>query len=184
MASKPVANTTLSNVKSSAAVRSEVDEADVVTVVGGVVAGVDADPLRADGVTLGAEHLGHGRVAHGLFDLGPDEVGHDLVGRPVEHRVGEGADEGEAAPGPPGLQRRPALRLGVGGGPLVGGLEVGPEETPPVLLAVLRVPLLEIPEGVGVEGVVVGRHAEVRGPLEDDQVTGLFGDQRDGLDGR
>src|SRR5205823_1927015 len=62
----------------------QVDEADAGPVEGGVIAGVDAQALGADGVPLGAEGLGEGGVGHQGPDLAPQELGYPVVGREVE----------------------------------------------------------------------------------------------------
>ena len=68
---------------------AQVDEVDVVAVVGGVVAGVEQAALGAEGVVVGEELPAGLGVFDDLTDLVADEVGGGVVGGPVGHEVGE-----------------------------------------------------------------------------------------------
>ena len=68
---------------------AQVDEMDVVAVVGLEVVGVEQGALGAEGVVVREELAAGLGVFDCLADLGADEVGGGVVGLLVRHEVGE-----------------------------------------------------------------------------------------------
>jgi len=163
--------------------RADVDESHVRAVVGGVVAGIHAQPLAADDVGR-AQQLRDLRILDDLADLPAHEPGGGRVGFRVQHQVAERPHEGQAAFLPTRLvlaaqllRRRLPGRCGVG----MEGDAVRHRLAP---FADRRIVRLGRARHLGIERRVVGRDGVVRGPLEHRQVVGLPGDDRDRLDGR
>ena len=125
IASKPVANTITSSSYSVLAVlipraviagdrvAANVDERDVVAVVGLVVVDVDADALGPDRMCRRAQSLGGRGVVDDLADLRAHEVGGRLVGLGVDVDVVERQqDAGDPALRPAALEHGFALLRG------------------------------------------------------------------------
>jgi hypothetical protein len=197
MASKPVAYTMASKPNDSSGrldavlgdaddrLLAQIDEPDVRQVVGLEVAGIEARPLGTEVMVLRAERLGRSGILHGRADLLADHLGHDVVRRRVHALVGEDVENAEQLALLPGrLEALPADRLAGGDAEDVGRLERHPSAGPPGGMAV-RVPVLvQLLQPVGRGRAVVRRDGEVRGALEDRELAGLAGDERDGLDAR
>ena len=156
----------------------QVDEMDVVAVVGLEVVGVEQGPLGAEGVVVGEELAAGLGVVDCLADLGADEVGGRVVCGLVRHEVGErSADEVEAALGPLLLIQLVALSLGVVQGGTLHRVQMAAAVAPACLLEdclVVRFDLfLDEPT---VRRPVAGGHGELGRALEDREAAGLPGD--------
>ena len=158
----------------------EVHEFDVVAVVDAVVAGIDADALRAERVVVRAERLGDLRVLDDRADLLANELRDRVVRRLVDHQVVERMDEVDAALAPPPLVLAPPFFLAdlarALGAELVEGSDLA--RARPVLGVAVLPRLL----GLGLERLVPRRDREVGGALEHDEACGLARDRGDGLD--
>jgi hypothetical protein len=151
-------------------------------VVGLVVAGVQARALGADRV-LGAEVVGDVLVLDDLVDLAVDPPLGRVVGLLAGRQVDEGGEQvDQAAALPRGLEDR--IPLGVGDFQRRPG-RGGDRHAGPGLA--LRLPVRRI-VGLAVGDlrrtqppIACGQRVR-RGALEDGQVVGLLGDDRDGLD--
>ena len=164
---------------------TQVDEPDVRQVVGLEVAGIEARPLGTEVVVLRAERLGGLGILHDRADLLADHLGHDVVGRRVHALVGEDVENAEQLALRPGrLEALPADRLAGADAEDVGRLERNPSPGPPGGMPVPVAVLAQLLQPVGRGGAVVRRDGEVRGALEDRELAGLAGDERDGLDAR
>ena len=165
---------------------ADVDQRDVVAIVGLVIVGIEDEPLRSDRVIIGAEQLRRPRVLDGGADPLAHEVRSRIVGRLVHQEVVVGIEIADAAAllpfcrihSPPLVLRRFERRLlgrripGDAEGRLVG-------RTPALGIFGLVLALL-----LGIEWSVAGGKAEVGGALEDKEVLGLPGDVRDHLHAR
>ncbi len=162
----------------------EVDEVHVGAVERGVVAGVDAQALAPD--HLGGREAGRDlRVVDGLGDALAHELGRRLVGVRVEEEVVVRAEEREPA-SLPAIFERGAPRVVVDrerrhvvgrAARAEGGRHL------PARGAQLWVVGLDRRLLLGVERPVVRRHRVRRGALEDGELGGLLGHDRDRLDG-
>src|SRR5207248_7497839 len=76
-----------------------IDQGDVRTIEGLVIAGVDAQSLAAE-YGSGRERRRNRGVVHRFADLGANELGRRLVRLPVDQQVRKGAQEGQSAPRP------------------------------------------------------------------------------------
>ena len=164
---------------------AKIDEAHVGSVERLVVAGVDAQPLRADGIRRRAQRLGRLRVVDDAADLVAHELGEQFVGRSVAEMVCVRAED---------LHDPTVLpRLVVRGAALLVGDGRGADRrcgsgTPACdhFAASRYSPRFvrnrsSLASGIG---AVVGGHREVGRALEDGELRGLSGDDRDGLDRR
>jgi hypothetical protein len=163
----------------------EVDQAHVGTVVGLVVAGVQARPLGAEGMVLRAQRFGGGRVLDGSADLVAHEVAHQLVGIFEQTLVGKDADRGHQFAGLPALVQQLRAQLGrrvaavhhVERHRHAGARELG------------RLPVggtvgVELLQARGCDGPVARRHRVVGRALKHRELRRLARDQRDALDAR
>ena len=154
-------------------------------VVGLEVAGIEAWPLGPEVVALRGEHLGRFGILHGRADLLADHLGHDVVGSRVHGLVSEDVEDAEQLAQLPGrLEALPADRLAGGDAENISRLHGNPSPGPPGGTPVPVAVLAQLLQPVGRGGAVVRRDREVRGALEDSELAGLAGDQRDGLDAR
>ena len=70
-------------------VRADVDQGDVVAVVGFVVIGVAAAALGRHRMPLGAQQLGHRRAVDPMANFVMNELGSDAVGLGILHQIAE-----------------------------------------------------------------------------------------------
>ena len=164
---------------------TQVDEPDVRQIVGLEVAGIEARPLGTEVMVLRAERLGSFGIFHGRADLLADHLGHDVVRRWVHALVGEDVENAEQLALLPGrLEALPADRLAGGDAEDVGRLKRHPSAGPPGGMPVRVAALVQLLQPIGRGRTVVRGDGEVRGALEDRELAGLAGDERDGLDAR
>ena len=164
--------------------RAQVDQPHVRGVECGVVVGVEAQPFGADGKPVRAQQFSGVRVVHGAADLGADELREFVVGGRIAQHVGvevENLQQFAELPGAFvmllafGHTDRERRRL--------GALDRHTAGRGPCRLAVGR--LVGHPgEFLVRERTVVRRDGKARRALEDDQLLGLCGDERDRLDAR
>ncbi|SUF56478.1 Uncharacterised protein [Prescottella equi] len=162
----------------------EIDQFDVVAVVGLVVAAVGDDALGADRVVVGDEQIGDRGIVDDGADLLLPELAGGVVRGLVGQLVGERLGVEDTAELPALLVRGAAFLLGCLerqlGVRAVRRAATGLPRQP----ASFRVVGLLLGAGGVVERGVAGGDAVVRRPLEHEQLVGLLGDVRDRLDAR
>ncbi len=162
----------------------EVDEADVIEVVGLVVVVVDAQPLGRVVVVGRAQGLGHVGIVDDAADLVVQEPSHRVVCLGTDADVVERRQAGQLPALPHALVRREPL--------LVGHVERGDRRLiarhahggVPRQLAIRRAIAQVFVHPFLGDRAVVGRNREVRGALEDGELSCLLGDDRNRLDRR
>ena len=200
MASKPVAKTMASSskvwppsVRRPVAVISAIGSLrtstrrDVVAVVGLVVVGIEAEPLGADRMVLGRQQFAGALVLHDGADLVAHELRGGVVRLLVHQQVGVGIEVADAAAFLPlrlvGLvalvfrQHRAPTWSAWDGRAMANGVSAAAARRAGYSALCLLLAL-------GLHRPVARRQAEVGGALEDRQVLGLAGDDRDHLHAR
>ena len=163
----------------------DVNQRDVGAIVGRIVVGIDADPLRADRMIVGLQQLRHLGVVDDLGDPVADEVGGGVVGRLVQRDVVIGRGEGQAAllparavAGLPLFGR--FLQRALFGQFLIDAVAhfLARHAAYLVVIGAEEIPLLRR------QRRVARRHAEIGGALEHGELAGLLRDDRNRLDAR
>ena len=164
----------------------QVHQGDVGPVVGGVVAGIEAGPLGTERVIVRAEGRGGLGILDRRADLLADQVGHQGIAVDIDTLVGPELrqDDDQIAGGPAGLEAFAALGIVQLPAERRSRRQGHAGHRPARLLAVGHAILLERGHALRRCRTVMRRQGEVRCALENGEVRGLGGDQRDRLDAR
>ena len=162
---------------------AQVHQVHVRQVERGEVIGVEAWPLGAEGVVLGAQRLSRLGVVHDGTDLLADHLGHDVVGGGAHHDVVEHAQDLEQFAGGPGrIEALAAQFVGREQRAVLGGLAGNAAARPLGRLSVTVAVRFQRRPLLGEDRPVARRHREVRRPLVHRELGCLSGDERDRLD--
>src|SRR4051794_13625558 len=161
---------------------ANVDEGDIVAVVGIEVVRVDEGAFRGERMVNGNQLFGDLRIFHELADLRADELRGGVIRPAIGADIEEGAEqELEATLLPRRLIDRSALFVAHRQCRPIDGVDRQTAYRSACLLINRVVILLDLVEERLVDRVVTCRDGVLRGSLEDVEVAGLLGDHRDRL---